>query len=232
MIVEPPEQSSAEVASAVPNSLRRSNPESPRNQSRASSPAAKSLSKPKSSMKRKLEVNSVIPNLTFDDIGGCEETIKELFRCSRHLAVPQNYLQLGVAPPRGCLLHGPPGCGKTMMANALAGSLRVPMITVSGTELISGISGDSESKIRSLFDQAKSSSPCILFIDGIDVIAKKRENAQRDMELRIVSQLLSCLDDSNKSDSNQETAVVFVIGATDRLDSVDPALRTGQRLER
>lgn len=106
----------------------------------------------------------------------------------------------------------------------------MPMLTVSATELVSGVSGDSESKIRDLFERAKLSAPCILFIDNIDVIAKKRENAQRDMEMRIVSQLLTSMDDLNKSGFDPE-GQVFVIGATSRIETLDPALRTGERLE-
>ena len=102
---------------------------------------------------------------------------------------------------------------------------------MSATEMVSGVSGDSESKIRELFDQAKLSAPCILFIDNIDVIAKKRENAQKDMEMRIVSQLLTSMDDLNKVGFDQE-GQVFVIGATSRLEVLDPALRIGERLER
>ena len=112
-----------------------------------------------------------------------------------------------------------------------SGELEVPILTVSATEMVSGVSGDSESKIRDLFEQAKASAPCILFIDNIDVIAKKRENAQKDMELRIVGQLLTSMDDLNKVGLEPE-GQVFVIGATSRLETLDPALRIGERLER
>ena len=97
-------------------------------------------------------------------MGGCESVVREIFQLTRHLRWPHNYRQLGVLPPRGCLLHGPPGCGKTLLANAVAGERKIPMLSVAATELVSGVSGDTESKIRELFETARASAPCILFI--------------------------------------------------------------------
>lgn len=146
-----------------------------------------------------------------------------------HMRHPEVYQQLGMVPPRGFLLHGPPGCGKTLLAQALAGELGLPMLKVSAPELVSGVSGESEQKLRELFDTAVSSSPCILFIDEIDAITPKREVASKDMERRIVAQLLTCMDDLN---SLTVTAQVLVIGATNRPDSLDPALRRAGRFDR
>ena len=101
------------------------------------------------------------------------------------------YIYIGVDPPRGVLLHGPPGCGKTRLAHAIAGELKLPFLKISATEVVSGVSGESEKLIRSLFESARAQAPCLLFIDEIDAIAPKRANAQREMEKRIVAQLLT-----------------------------------------
>ncbi|XP_029030911.1 nuclear valosin-containing protein-like isoform X2 [Betta splendens] len=169
------------------------------------------------------------PVLKFEDVGGNEETLTEVCKLLIHMRHPEVYQQLGMVPPRGFLLHGPPGCGKTLLAQAIAGELQLPMLKVSAPELVSGVSGESEQKLRELFDLALSSAPCILFIDEIDAITPKREVASKDMERRIVAQLLTCMDDLN---SLTVTAQVLVIGATNRPDSLDPALRRAGRFDR
>ncbi|KAM8738841.1 nuclear valosin-containing protein-like isoform 1-T1 [Acanthopagrus schlegelii] len=169
------------------------------------------------------------PSLKFEDVGGNEETLMDVCKLLIHMRHPEVYQQLGMAPPRGFLLHGPPGCGKTLLAQAVAGELQLPMLKVSAPELVSGVSGESEQKLRELFDLAVSSAPCILFIDEIDAITPKREVASKDMERRIVAQLLTCMDDLN---SLTVTAQVLVIGATNRPDSLDPALRRAGRFDR
>ncbi|KAI1894406.1 hypothetical protein AGOR_G00115480 [Albula goreensis] len=165
----------------------------------------------------------------FEDVGGNEETLKEVCKLLIHMRHPEIYQQLGVVPPRGFLLHGPPGCGKTLLAQAVAGEMELPLLKVSAPELVSGVSGESEQKLRELFEQAVTSAPCILFIDEIDAITPKREVASKDMEKRIVAQLLTCMDDLN---SLAVTAQVLVIGATNRPDSLDPALRRAGRFDR
>ncbi|XP_058241131.1 nuclear valosin-containing protein-like isoform X2 [Hemibagrus wyckioides] len=165
----------------------------------------------------------------FEDVGGNEETLTELCKLLIHMRHPEVYQQLGVVPPRGFLLHGPPGCGKTLLAQAVAGEMELPLLKVSAPELVSGISGESEQKLRELFEQAVSGAPCILFIDEIDAITPKREVASKDMERRIVAQLLTCMDDLN---SLRIPAQVLVIGATNRPDSLDPALRRAGRFDR
>uniref|UniRef100_A0A7N5ZTR8 AAA+ ATPase domain-containing protein n=1 Tax=Anabas testudineus TaxID=64144 RepID=A0A7N5ZTR8_ANATE len=169
------------------------------------------------------------PTLKFEDVGGNEETLTNVCKLLIHMRHPEVYQQLGMVPPRGFLLHGPPGCGKTLLAQAVAGELQLPMLKVSAPELVSGVSGESEQKLRELFDLALSSAPCILFIDEIDAITPKREVASKDMERRIVAQLLTCMDDLN---SLTVTAQVLVIGATNRPDSLDPALRRAGRFDR
>ncbi|KAL7382883.1 hypothetical protein ABVT39_000834 [Epinephelus coioides] len=169
------------------------------------------------------------PTLKFEDVGGNEETLTDVCKLLIHMRHPEVYQQLGMVPPRGFLLHGPPGCGKTLLAQAVAGELELPMLKVSAPELVSGVSGESEQKLRELFDLAVSSAPCILFIDEIDAITPKREVASKDMERRIVAQLLTCMDDLN---SLTVMAQVLVIGATNRPDSLDPALRRAGRFDR
>uniref|UniRef100_A0A673VW93 Nuclear VCP like n=1 Tax=Salmo trutta TaxID=8032 RepID=A0A673VW93_SALTR len=167
--------------------------------------------------------------LKFEDVGGNEDTLTEVCKLLIHMRHPEVYQQLGVVPPRGFLLHGPPGCGKTLLAQAVAGEMELPMLKVSAPELVSGVSGESEQKLRELFEQAVTSSPCILFIDEIDAITPKREVASKDMERRIVAQLLTCMDDLN---SLAVTVQVMVIGATNRPDSLDPALRRAGRFDK
>ncbi|XP_072171782.1 nuclear valosin-containing protein-like [Diadema setosum] len=166
-------------------------------------------------------------NNTFADIGGNDNTLQEVCKLLVHMKHPEVYQQLGVAPPRGVLLHGPPGCGKTLLANAIAGELDLPYLKIAATEIVSGVSGESEENIRDLFEQAQALAPSVLFIDEIDAITPKRETAQREMERRIVAQLLACMDDLNNG-----TAHVMVIGATNRVDSLDPALRRAGRFDR
>ncbi|XP_074663171.1 nuclear valosin-containing protein-like [Tubulanus polymorphus] len=182
--------------------------------------------KTESTKKKVTEVQ--MSKVTFDDVGGSESTLKEIVKLLVHMKHPEVYEKLGVTPPRGFLLHGPPGCGKTLLAHAIAGELEIPFIKIAATEVVSGVSGDSEEKVRDLFKMAISTAPCILFFDEIDAITPKRETASKDMERRIVAQLLSCMDDL----STTAKAHVLVIGATNRPDSLDPALRRAGRFDR
>ncbi|KAF1648784.1 Nuclear valosin-containing protein-like, partial [Eudyptes chrysocome] len=169
------------------------------------------------------------PSVKFEDVGGNDETLKEICKMLIHVRHPEVYNHVGVVPPRGFLLHGPPGCGKTLLAQAIAGELELPMLKVAATEMVSGVSGESEQKLRELFEQAVSSAPCVLFIDEIDAITPKREVASKDMERRIVAQFLTCMDDLNNVAAATQ---VLVIGATNRPDSLDPALRRAGRFDR
>ncbi|XP_031992530.1 nuclear valosin-containing protein-like isoform X3 [Hylobates moloch] len=170
-----------------------------------------------------------ISSVKFEDVGGNDMTLKEVCKMLIHMRHPEVYHHLGVVPPRGVLLHGPPGCGKTLLAHAIAGELDLPILKVAAPEIVSGVSGESEQKLRELFEQAVSNAPCIIFIDEIDAITPKREVASKDMERRIVAQLLTCMDDLNNVAA---TARVLVIGATNRPDSLDPALRRAGRFDR
>lgn len=167
-----------------------------------------------------------IPTARYADLGGIEGVIEEVRELiERPFRHPEIYRHLGVEAPRGILLHGPPGCGKTCLAAAIAGELGLPLLKVAAPEIVSGMSGESEGRLRDLFEQAKQHSPCLFFIDEIDAITPKRETAQREMERRIVAQLLSCMDDLGESQ-------VLVMGATNRPDSLDPALRRAGRFDR
>ncbi|KAG8371640.1 hypothetical protein BUALT_Bualt13G0109200 [Buddleja alternifolia] len=180
----------------------------------------------------------------FKDLGGMTGLIEELnMEVIFPLYHPQLPLHLGVKPISGILLHGPPGCGKTKLAHAIANETGLPFYKISATELVSGVSGASEENIRELFSKAYMTAPSIVFIDEIDAIASKRENLQREMERRIVTQLMTCMDESHRlvkpvdenadtESSDCEPGYVLVIGATNRPDTLDPALRRPGRFDR
>ncbi|XP_071446067.1 nuclear valosin-containing protein-like [Hetaerina americana] len=171
----------------------------------------------------------VAQTITFRDFAGNEKVLEEVCKLVIHLKNPEVYQKLGMKPPRGFLLHGPPGCGKTLLAHALAGELQLPLIKVAATELVAGVSGESEERIRELFEKAVSLSPCVLFLDEVDAITPHRVTAQREMERRIVAQLLSSLDELGKKEGGDQ---VLVVGATNRPDAIDPALRRAGRFDR
>ncbi|KAF8418497.1 ribosome biogenesis ATPase RIX7 [Tirmania nivea] len=170
-------------------------------------------------------------NLSLADLGGLDDVISDILELiGLPLTHPEVYTHTGVPPPRGVLLHGPPGCGKTMIANAIAGEIGLPFISVSAPSIVSGMSGESEKQLRDLFDEARDKAPCILFLDEIDAITPKRESAQREMERRIVAQMLTCMDDLTLEKTAGKP--VMIIGATNRPDSLDPALRRAGRFDR
>ena len=140
------------------------------------------------------------PDVRFSSLGGISKAIEQCLELiALPLLHPEIYTFTGIVPPRGILLHGPPGCGKTRLAQALCGEMNVPVLNVSAPSIVSGTSGESEKGLRDLFEEAKKLAPCIVFLDEIDAITPKRENAQREMERRIVAQLLTCLDGEFRS---------------------------------
>uniref|UniRef100_A0A7C4BB99 AAA family ATPase n=1 Tax=Ignisphaera aggregans TaxID=334771 RepID=A0A7C4BB99_9CREN len=168
-----------------------------------------------------------VPRVTWEDIGDLEE-VKEKIREIVELPLkhPELFERLGIEPPKGILLYGPPGVGKTLLAKALANETGAYFIAINGPEIMSKYYGESEQKLRQIFEEAKKSAPAIIFIDEIDAIAPKREEVVGEVEKRVVAQLLALMD------GLEERGKVIVIGATNRPDALDPALRRPGRFDR
>lgn len=168
-----------------------------------------------------------VVGLGYDSVGGCSKAInlmRELVELP--LRFPELWTAAGVPSPKGVLLHGPPGCGKTLIANALVEETGANVIVINGPEIMARKGGESEANLRQAFEDAKIKAPSIIFMDELDSIAPKRDQAQGETEKRIVSQLLTLMD-SLKSDSN-----VMVIGATNRPNVIESALRRPGRFDR
>ncbi|MFX0163045.1 MAG: CDC48 family AAA ATPase [Candidatus Hodarchaeota archaeon] len=165
--------------------------------------------------------------VTYEDIGGLDEEIQRVREMIElPLRHPELFTRLGIDPPKGVLLHGPPGCGKTLIAKAVANESEAHFISINGPEIMSKFYGESEQRLRQIFKEAEENSPTIIFIDEIDAIAPKREEVTGEVERRVVAQLLALMDGlvSRKQ--------VIVIGATNRPNAVDPALRRPGRFDR
>lgn len=175
----------------------------------------------------KREDEERLDDVGYDDIGGCRKQmaqIREMIELPlRH---PSLFKTLGVKPPRGVLLYGPPGSGKTLIARAVANETGAFFFLINGPEIMSKMAGESESNLRKAFEEAEKNSPAIIFIDEIDSIAPKRDKTNGEVERRIVSQLLTLMD------GLKQRANVVVIGATNRPNSMDPALRRFGRFDR
>ncbi len=168
-----------------------------------------------------------IPEITYEDIGGLSDEIKKIRELVEiPLKHPEIFERLGIEPPKGILLHGPPGTGKTLLAKAVANETEANFILLNGPEIMSKFYGESEKKIRDIFEEAEKTSPAIIFIDEIDAIAPKREEVTGEVERRVVSQLLSLMD------GLKNRGKVIVIGATNRPNAIDPALRRPGRFDR
>ena len=163
----------------------------------------------------------------YEQIGGLDDEIRRLREIIElPLTRPEVFQKLGVESPNGILLYGPPGCGKTLLARALANECEANFYTLNGPEIMNKYYGETEAKLRDLFKEAKDNAPSIIFIDEIDALAPRREETFGDVEKRVVGQLLALTDGvANRGD-------VIVIGATNRPDSIDPALRRPGRFDR
>jgi transitional endoplasmic reticulum ATPase len=168
-----------------------------------------------------------IPEITYEDIGGLTDEIKKIRELVEiPLKHPEIFERLGIEPPKGILLHGPPGTGKTLLAKAVANESDANFILLNGPEIMSKFYGESEKKIRDIFEEAEKTAPAIIFIDEIDAIAPKREDVQGEVERRVVSQLLTMMD------GLKSRGKVVVIGATNRPNAIDEALRRPGRFDR
>ncbi|MEM3538746.1 MAG: CDC48 family AAA ATPase [Nitrososphaerales archaeon] len=165
--------------------------------------------------------------VTYEEIGGLKDEITRLREIVElPLRHPEVFQRLGIDPPNGILLYGPPGCGKTLLAKALANESEANFFSISGPEIMNKYYGETEARLRDIFKDAKENAPSIIFIDELDAIAPKREETFGDVEKRVVAQLLSLMDGLS------ERGRVVVIGATNRPESIDPALRRPGRFDR
>lgn len=170
---------------------------------------------------------SKFPSITYEDIGGLEGEVKKIREMVElPLKHPELFERLGIQPPKGVLLHGPPGCGKTLLAKAVANETDAKFFSINGPEVVSKFVGEAEKKIREIFDEAEKNAPSIIFIDEIDAIASKREEAYGEVEKRMVAQLLTTMD------GLKARGKVIVMAATNRPHALDPALRRPGRFDR
>ncbi len=166
-------------------------------------------------------------DVSYEDIGGLENEVKKIREMVEiPLKRPELFKQLGISAPKGVLLHGPPGTGKTLLAKAVANETNAHFIVINGPEIMSKYVGGSEEQLREFFEEAEENSPSIIFIDELDAIAPKREDVSGDVERRIVAQLLTLMD------GLKSRGEVVVIGATNRPDAIDEALRRPGRFDR
>jgi transitional endoplasmic reticulum ATPase len=168
-----------------------------------------------------------VPDVTYDDVGGLKREmskVREMIELPlRH---PEIFDRLGIDPPKGILLHGAPGTGKTLLAKAVASESGSNFVAINGPEVMSKFVGEAEKKIREIFEEAAENAPTVIFIDEIDAIAPKREEVTGEVERRVVAQILALMD------GLKERGKVIVIGATNRPDALDPALRRPGRFDR
>ena len=175
----------------------------------------------------KLEGVGNLVDVSYEDIGGLKDEVKKVREMIEiPLKRPELFEKLGIAPPKGVLMHGPPGTGKTLLAKAVASESDAHFIAINGPEIMSKYVGGSEENLREYFEEAEENSPSIIFIDELDAIAPKREETNGEVERRTVAQLLTLMD------GLKSRGQVVVIGATNRPDSLDPALRRPGRFDR
>jgi len=169
----------------------------------------------------------IVPRVTYEDIGGLKEAIQRIREMVElPLRHPEIFERLGIEPPKGVLLYGPPGCGKTLLAKAVANEADANFLTINGPEIMSKFYGESEERLRQIFKEAQEKAPSIIFIDEVDAIAPKREEVHGEVERRVVAQLLTLMD------GLQSRGQVIVIAATNVPGILDPALRRPGRFDR
>merc|ERR1712147_487254 len=175
------------------------------------------------------ETTVEIPNVTWEDIGGLEEVKKDLREMILYpIDHPDKFEKFGMKPSKGVLFYGPPGCGKTLMAKAVANECAANFISVKGPELLTMWFGESEANVREIFDKARGAAPCVLFFDELDSIARARGSSGGDAGGagdRVINQILTEMDGMGSKKS------VFIIGATNRPDIIDPAVLRPGRLD-
>jgi transitional endoplasmic reticulum ATPase len=168
-----------------------------------------------------------IPRVTYEDIGGLHEEIRKTREMIElPLRHPELFQRLGIEPPKGVLLHGPPGCGKTLLARAVASESEANFFSINGPEIMSKFYGESEKRLRGIFEKAQKNAPSIVFIDELDAIAPKRGEVTGEVERRVVAQLLALMD------GLEARGNIIVIGASNRVNAIDPALRRPGRFDR
>ncbi|MCD6434529.1 MAG: CDC48 family AAA ATPase [Candidatus Diapherotrites archaeon] len=168
-----------------------------------------------------------LPSISYEDIGGLEEQIQKVRELIElPMRYPELFRKLGVEPPKGVLLYGPPGCGKTLLAKAVANETHAHFISVNAPEIMSKYVGEAEERLRQIFKEAEENAPSIIFIDEIDAIAPKRDEVVGEVERRVVAQLLALMD------GLEPRRNVIVIAATNRVNSLDEALRRPGRFDR
>ena len=167
-----------------------------------------------------------LQKIGYADVGGLKKQLDQIREVVElPLKFPKLFKAIGAKPPKGVLMHGPPGCGKTLIAQAISNELGCNFRSIAGPELMSGQQGGSEKAIRDLFAKAEEEAPCVVFFDEIDSIAPNREKTQDETMRRVIATLLTCMD-GMKSESR-----VMVIGATNRPNAMDPALRRAGRFD-
>ena len=211
----------------------------------------KSLNNSKSLLnkKRNLPINKMMSNIPLSNsfnpekflykssiklssLGGMTDIVKRLTEIiSNPLNYYQAYKEINTLPIKGILLCGPPGCGKTTLAYSIGGEFQIPFYKITGPDIISSLSGESEQIIRNLFNSVIENAPSILFIDEIETIIGRREQANKEMERRIVAQIMTCIDDINDKQLSELNAPVFVIGATSKPEFIDSSMRRSGRFD-
>jgi len=170
-----------------------------------------------------------VPTVTWDDIGGLEDVKRELKETVQYpVEHPDKFLKFGMSPSKGVLFYGPPGCGKTLLAKAIANECQANFISIKGPELLTMWFGESEANVREIFDKARGAAPCVLFFDELDAIAKARGSSLGDAggaADRVINQILTEMDGMGAKKN------VFIIGATNRPDIIDPAVLRPGRLD-